>query len=421
MFLTLVIIFHVRNDSPTKGVLALNTNIVRVKRPLSYKLVWRSGPPQTNELQHSEKDLKNKPSNVDRFCSVWLPVAPVGYVALGCVSSTGTAEPPLSSVFCLSASLVSSCGLRDCIPLSGNANMSFWRVDNAFGSFLPGDPAHMRVDGNAYDLRHMLFNDADSSKTSSIGQDSHNDASQIERSALTSGRLFEAVASFKLIWSNNGMSSPKKLSIWRPMLSEGMFYFGDIAVNGYEPPNSAVVLRNSGDDTFLRAPEGYQLVGRIKKHRGTEGVSFWFPQAPPGFVALGCVASKSSPAKEDLHFLRCIRSDMVKGGQFSEESVWDSSGARTSESFSLWTVDNDVGTFLVRSGFRKPPRRLALKLAGPPTSSSSDSIIIDAEIKSFSAVSFDDYGGMVSLVLLYFSKFLNLFEVSGLCHLCSVL
>lgn len=117
MFLTLVIIFHVRNDSPTKGVLALNTNIVRVKRPLSYKLVWRSGPPQTNELQHSEKDLKNKPSNVDRFCSVWLPVAPVGYVALGCVSSTGTAEPPLSSVFCLSASLVSSCGLRDCIPL----------------------------------------------------------------------------------------------------------------------------------------------------------------------------------------------------------------------------------------------------------------------------------------------------------------
>jgi vacuolar protein sorting-associated protein 13A/C len=88
---------------------------------------------------------------------------------------------------------------------------------------------------------------------------------------------------------------------------------------------------------------------------------------------------------------------MVTGGQLSEESVWDSSGARTSENFSLWTVDEDAGTFLVRSEFRKPPRRLALKLAGPPTSSSSDNIIIDAEIKTFSAVSFDDYGGMVSL------------------------
>jgi len=115
-------------------------------------------------------------------------------------------------------------------------------------------------------------------------------------------------------------------------------------------------------------------------------------------VALGCVASKSSPDKEDLNTLRCIRSDMVVGGQFSEESVWDSSNAKTSESFSLWTVDNDAGTFLVRSECRKPPKRLALKLAGPPTSSISDSIVIDAEIKAFSAVSFDDYGGMVSLI-----------------------
>ena len=80
----------------------------------------------------------------------------------------------------------------------------------------------------------MLFSSTDaSSKNSSGGKDSRNDAPQVERSALTSGRLFEAVASFKLVWSNDGMSAPKKLSIWRPMMSEGMFYFGDIALSGY--------------------------------------------------------------------------------------------------------------------------------------------------------------------------------------------
>jgi vacuolar protein sorting-associated protein 13A/C len=116
-----------------------------------------------------------------------------------------------------------------------NANTSFWRVDNAFGTFLPGDPANVSLHVNAYDLRHMLFSSADaSSKNSSGGKDSRrNDAPQVERSALTSGRLFEAVASFKLVWSNDGMSAPKKLSIWRPMMSEGMFYFGDIALSGY--------------------------------------------------------------------------------------------------------------------------------------------------------------------------------------------
>jgi vacuolar protein sorting-associated protein 13A/C len=120
------------------------------------------------------------------------------------------------------------------IVFRDSGNMIFWRVDNSFGSFLPGDPSTVSMHGHAYDLRHMLFNSADSSsKTISRNQDCRNDAAQLERSALTSGRLFEAVASFKLIWSNGGTSSPKKLSIWRPMLSEGMFYFGDIAVNGY--------------------------------------------------------------------------------------------------------------------------------------------------------------------------------------------
>ena len=103
---------------------------------------------------------------------------------------------------------------------------------------------------NAYDLRHMLFNSADSSsKNSSKGKDSRNDdASQIERSALTSGRLFEAVASFKLVWSNDGMSAPKKLSVWRPMMSEGMFYFGDIALNGY----IIDMIHFSSSNVFLR-------------------------------------------------------------------------------------------------------------------------------------------------------------------------
>lgn len=118
--LTFTVSFHLRNDPPTKGVLALNTNIVRVKRPLSYKLVWQSGSPRTNTFHHNEKDSKNKTSNVDELFSVWLPVAPMGYVAMGCVVSSGTAEPLLSSVFCLTASLVSSCNLRDCIALRSN-------------------------------------------------------------------------------------------------------------------------------------------------------------------------------------------------------------------------------------------------------------------------------------------------------------
>lgn len=311
--------------------------------------------------------------------------------------------------------------------------MAFWRVDNTFGSFLPADTGNMSLIGKPYDLRHMIFGNQESavksSKSSSVQDASQyvNRTPQLERSSMVaSGRLYEATANFKLIWWNNGTNSRKKLSIWRPMIPHGMVFLGDIAVDGYgcydftifycpinniiifvltrrnlfdcryEPPNSAIVLRDTGDETLLKAPQDFELAGHIKRQRGVEGISFWYPQAPPGFVAMGCIASKGVP-KEDIDQLRCIRSDMVTGDQFPEQSIWDSSDSRVSGSFSLWGVGNDLGTFLVRSGFRKPPRRFALKLAYSTISGGSDTTVIDAEIKAFSAVAFDDYGGLVSI------------------------
>jgi vacuolar protein sorting-associated protein 13A/C len=89
---------------------------------------------------------------------------------------------------------------------------------------------------------------------------------------------------------------------------------------------------------------------------------------------------------------------MLTSSSFPEESIWDSSDSKVSEPFSLWSVEGDsLGTFIVRNGFRKPQRRLAHKLLSPPKSDGSNSMVIQAELKSFSAAAFDDYGGLVRL------------------------
>lgn len=135
-----------------------------------------------------------------------------------------------------------------------------------------------------------------------------------------------------------------------------------------------------------------------------ESISFWLPQAPPGFVSLGGIACKGTPKQNDFSTLRCMRSDMVTGDHFLEESVWDSSDSRhVSGPFSIWTVGYELGTFIVRSGFKKPPRRFALKLADSNVSSGSDDTVIDAEIGTFSAALFDDYGGLVRFFIRGFS------------------
>ena len=141
-------------------------------------------------------------------------------------------------------------------------------------------------------------------------------------------------------------------------------------------------------------------MGQIKKHRGVESITFWLPQPPPGYVSLGCVAFKGTPKQSDFGSLRCMRSDIVTGDDFLEESIWDTSDLRfTRESFSIWGVGNELGTFMLRGGIdKKPPRRFAVKLVDSDTPSGSDGTVIDAEIRTFSVALFDDYGGMVSIV-----------------------
>ena len=166
----------------------------------------------------------------------------------------------------------------------------------------------------------------------------------------------------------------------------------------YEPPNTCIVLHDPNDENICRAPIDFQLAGQVKKQRGMESISFWLPQAPPGFVSLGCVACKGKPKQNEMSTLRCMRSDLVAGDTFLEESMWDTSDVRhATEPFSIWAVGNELGTFIVRGGFKKPPRRFALKLADSSVPSGSDVTVIDAGIGTFSTALFDDYGGLVRI------------------------
>lgn len=87
-----------------------------MKRPKSFRLVWP--PPDvfpSEVVGISELTADKGFSEEEIMCSIWYPEAPEGYVALGCVASPGRMHPPISSIFCVSASLVSPCGMRDCI------------------------------------------------------------------------------------------------------------------------------------------------------------------------------------------------------------------------------------------------------------------------------------------------------------------
>eukprot|EP01018_Ginkgo_biloba_P007916 Gb_35998 [translate_table: standard] len=400
------------DEPPSKGVLALNTSFAKVKRPVSFELIWSS-----LEYHSESQDFEGHGHLEQRECTVWMPVPPQGYVALGCVVSAGRDQPSLSSAVCVSTTSVTPCPLKDCIFFTypqqdnGNTKHAFWRIDNSVGSFLPRQPEAEHSNWKAYDLRHVIFgyNECYSQPSTrkpvhDSNTDTNGEVMHLERSAsIPSDRRYESVACFELVWWNRGSGLRKKFSIWRPIVPSGCVYLGDIAVQGYEPPNAGSVLRELSDGPLLRFPLDFQKVGQINKQRGMESISFWLPQAPPGYVSLGCIASKNPPKMEDFNLLRCIRNDLVTGDQFPDNSIWDTTEIKhTGEGFSIWTLDNEVGIFIVRSGLQKPPKRFALSLADPSISNEPDDLVIDAEVQRFSAILFDDFGGLM-IPLLNFS------------------
>ncbi|XP_078437793.1 pleckstrin homology (PH) domain-containing protein isoform X2 [Wolffia australiana] len=400
------------NEPPSKGIIAVNVSLAKVKRPVSFRLIWPR--PEMDNIQEDRgnivsggSSLQNPIEVTENGYSLWFPVAPVGYVAVGCVMSRGTVEPSISSALCISSAFVSSCPLKDCISLQlyepYSEVLSLWRVDNSFGSVLPADPNSTISREKGYDLRRLCFGYPELISKTSVASDMESNfvlpeqTTEMEKDSLqTSGGFFNHVSNFRLLWWNQGIAPIKKISIWRPVVPEGMAFFGDIAISGYEPPNVCMVAHDIGDCTLLKPACGVQNIGRIRKDKGPTSVSFWLPQAPPGFVSLGCIVSKGKPKQEDISAYRCLRTDLVAAGTFTEESIWDSSDIDTMvETLSLWGVDNEARTFFARKGLKGPPKRLAFKFLGLSTSDSRDDAKIDFEIKTFSVAVYDDYAGLM--------------------------
>lgn len=124
------------------------------------------------------------------------------------------------------------------------------------------------------------------------------------------------------------------VTIWRPVLPPGAkaastrswFSLGDVVKYGNDNPDGAVILVCDDSSGLLLPPVGYERVDVTGKglptNAGSDNAelqrkqqrSVWWPIAPPGYVALGCIAgSKDDPLEPPkLSVCRCLREDLVR-------------------------------------------------------------------------------------------------------------
>ncbi|MBI4661639.1 MAG: Vps62-related protein [Verrucomicrobia bacterium] len=119
---------------------------------------------------------------------------------------------------------------------------------------------------------------------------------------------FRQHTDFELIWKDENDGGRSDVALWRAKdLPAGYVRLGDYAQTNYDPP--ALPMMIVKDDLDLVAPPtDYDLVWSYAY--AATPVSIWYPRAPAGFVAMGCVAQKGLD-KPPLDLLRCVRQELV--------------------------------------------------------------------------------------------------------------
>ncbi|KAI4344734.1 hypothetical protein L6164_011925 [Bauhinia variegata] len=393
-----------RSIPPSQAVMAVSNIYGRVRKPVGFRHIG-----SFMNVQGLGEGEVHSVSGSD--CSLWMPIAPPGYTALGCVAHVGNQPPPNHFVHCIRSDLVTSTTYSDCIfsapsSIQFPSGFSIWRLDNAVGSFFAHSLTELSPKDTCHDLNHLLLWNRQSliDPLSEFSMDHDNESQHtsegvntsrwdILRSISKSTNCYMSTPHFERIWWDKGSDLHHPVSIWRPIVRLGYAVLGDCITEGLEPPALGIIFKNDNPDISAK-PVQFTKVAHILG-KGVEEVFLWYPIAPPGYVSLGCVVSKTDEAPR-ADFFCCPRMDLVSQANIHEVPVSRSSSSRSPQCWSIWKVENQACTFLARSDLEKPSSRLAYTIGDSVKPKTRENVTAELKLRRFSLTILDSLCGMMT-------------------------
>ncbi|XP_074383059.1 uncharacterized protein LOC141724723 isoform X2 [Apium graveolens] len=394
---------------PSYTVMAVSSTYGRVRKPLRFELIGLF-----SAIQGYEGLEGNFTTNND--CSIWRPIPPQGYTALGCVAQIGTQPPPTHIVHCVRSDLVTSTRYSECIfctseNQSFSSGFSIWLLDNVAGSFYAHPSSSCPPINICRDLNHLVQINSSLSHFSLENPPSNLDFERdLEngqpncQSAKSSGwdtvrsiskpsNCYVSTPNFERIWWDKGGDIRRPVSIWRPGPRPGYAILGDCIIEGLEPPALGIIFK--ADNPVISAkPVQFTQVAHIVR-KGVDDAFFWYPIAPPGYASLGCIVSRTDEAPA-LESFCCPRMDLVSQANILEGPLSRSSSSRGSHCWSLWKVDNQAYTFLARSDLKRPSTRLAFTIGDSVKPKTRDNITAEMKLRCLSVTVLDSLCGTMT-------------------------
>lgn len=159
----------------------------------------------------------------------------------------------------------------------------------------------------------------------------------------TSGDLnLQFTSQFTLRWNDVHSGGTSDGSFWHPDAPIGFKALGSIAVRGYVNPTGylAALCVAEAKPGALRAPAGYEEIWADHRSGADLNGSCWRPIPPSGYVALGDVFVAGYD-KPLLDYVACVRADLVGDGVIGSV-VWDDTHTGSKKDFGAWQIDAPV-------------------------------------------------------------------------------
>ena len=152
---------------------------------------------------------------------------------------------------------------------------------------------------------------------------------------LETGELILKYATqFTCRWNDAGSGGTYNGSFYHPVTDSGFKALGSLARPDWGCPNVngrdwMIVVKAREGSTALAPPTGYVREYDDAGSGASLDGSFWTPQCPAGYVALGTVAQRgwSAPSLADV---TCVREDLTRPGEAAANFTWidEDTGAR---------------------------------------------------------------------------------------------
>uniref|UniRef100_A0A061S6X7 A96521 protein n=1 Tax=Tetraselmis sp. GSL018 TaxID=582737 RepID=A0A061S6X7_9CHLO len=275
---------------------------------------------------------------------VWLPIAPEGFAALGCVATTVLEEPPIGTVFCVRAELLVEASPRECMcmrtrPSAGSKadgeleHLRLWNVANSASTFMAvveGDDLGAVPCGVMLDLRAPL-GIAPAALRAHMSEVAR--LTGMQQSAPLVSRHQCPTAAEPPAGATGGEGAAGSAEAPHEVLSWDVAMQRELAFN-FVRNERRLRQERTHEQSHLEVAEFQRLW--VHKDSGSR-VSFWRPILPPGYVSLGdCISFGLHPPCVATVFLDGSGGGGVASAEgdpaFREpvafEKIWEGVGVR---------------------------------------------------------------------------------------------